>query len=93
VRVPGLGTVSPGRLTYRLTSVNLNSPAGVRRQNTIMAKLITATNYSVPVIQLWDYINVQFVNNKRFGRWPVGRDAQLNLSPGVWMTYGYVHSR
>ena len=93
VDVPGIGTVSPGRLTYRLTSVNLNSRAGVMRQKAIMAKLIAATNYSVPVIQLWDYINVQFVNNKRFGHWPVGKYAQLNLSPGVWMTYGYVHSR
>jgi peptide/nickel transport system substrate-binding protein len=93
VDVPGLGTVNPGRLTYRLTSVNLNSKAGVRQQNAIMAKLIAATNYSVPVIQLWDYINVQFVNDKRFGDWPVGNDPQLNLSPGVWMTYGYVRSR
>jgi peptide/nickel transport system substrate-binding protein len=93
VHVPGLGTVNPGQLTYRLTSVNLNSQAGLRRQNTIMAKLIAATNYSLPVIQLWDYINVQFVNNKRFADWPTGHDAQLNLSPGVWMTYGYVHPR
>jgi len=91
VRVPGLGTVNPGRLTYRLTSVNLNGRAGLKRQNTIMAKLIAATNYSLPVIQLWDYINVQFVNNKRFGGWPTGNDIQLNLPPGVWMTYGYVH--
>jgi len=93
VHVPGFGTVNPGRLTYRLTSVNLNTQAGLRRQNTIMAKLIAATNYSVPVIQLWDYINVQFVNNKRFGHWPIGKNAQLNLSPGVWMTFGYVHPR
>jgi peptide/nickel transport system substrate-binding protein len=95
VHVPGLGTVNPGRLTYRLTSVSLNNQAGLKRQNTIMAKLIAATNYSLPVIQLWDYINVQFVNNKRFGDWPTGKgkDVQLNLSPGVWMTYGYVRPR
>ncbi len=47
--VPGIGTVNPGRLTYQLTSVNLDSQAGLRQQ--------------------------------------------LNLPPGVWMTYGYVHSR
>lgn len=93
VHLHGLGAVNPGRLTYQLTSVNLNSPTGVRRQNTIMAKLIAATNYSVPVIQLWDDDNVQFVDNKRFGDWPTGNDAQLNLSPGVWMTDGYVHPR
>jgi hypothetical protein len=33
VHVPGLGAVNPGRLTYQLTSVNLNSPAGVRREH------------------------------------------------------------
>jgi peptide/nickel transport system substrate-binding protein len=93
VHVPGLGAVNRGRLTYRATSVNLNSPAGVRRQNTIMAKIIAATDYLVPVIQLWDYVNVQFVDNNRFGDWPIGNDAQLNLSPGVWMTNGYVHPR
>jgi hypothetical protein len=37
-------------------------------------------------------INVQFVNNKRFNDWPVGNNAQLNLPPGVWMTYGDVHA-
>jgi hypothetical protein len=46
------------------------------------------TGYAVPVIQLWDYASVQFVNYKRFGRRPVGNDAQLSLPPGVWMTYG-----
>jgi peptide/nickel transport system substrate-binding protein len=91
VKVPGVGTVSPGQLTYDLTKVNLASSAGVSQQNAIMAKLIQATNYSVPVIQLWDYINVQFVVNKRFTDWPVGNNALLNLSPGVWMTDGYVH--
>jgi peptide/nickel transport system substrate-binding protein len=93
VDVPGLGTVNPAQLTYQLTSLNLNTAAGVAQQKSIMAELIAATNYSVPVIQLWDYINVQFVNNKRFSDWPTGNNAQLNLPPGVWMTYGYVHSK
>jgi peptide/nickel transport system substrate-binding protein len=93
VTVPGLGTVNPGQLTYQLSSVSLTGQAGLDQQKAIMAKLIQATNYSLPVIQLWDYINVQFVNDKRFSDWPVGNDAQLNLSPGVWMTYGYVHPK
>jgi len=93
VSVPGLGTVNPGQLTYQLTNVDLNSKVGVSQEKSIMAKLIAATNYSVPVIQLWDYVNVQFANSKRFTRWPVGNDAQLNLPPGVWMTYGFVHPR
>lgn len=93
VDVPGLGTVNPGQLTYQLTSLNLNTAAGLSQQKAIMAKLIAATNYELPAIQLWDYVNVQFVNNKRFSDWPTGNDAQLNLPPGVWMTYGYVHAK
>ena len=69
--VPGLGVVRPGLLTYQLTAVNLGSAAGLRQQNAIMAKLIAATNYSLPVIQLWDYVDVQFVNGRRFTNWPV----------------------
>jgi peptide/nickel transport system substrate-binding protein len=93
VAVPGTGRMNPGRLTYQLTEVNLSTAAGLRQQNAIMAKLIATTNYSLPVIQLWDYVNVQFVNSKRFTNWPVGNDAQLNLPSGVWMTYGFVHPR
>ena len=93
VDVPGLGTVNPGQLTFDLTTLNLNNQSGLNQQKALMAKLIAATNYEVPAIQLWDYINVQFVNNKRFTDWPTGNDAQLNLPPGVWMTYGYVHSK
>jgi peptide/nickel transport system substrate-binding protein len=93
VSVPGTGTVNPGQLTYRLVDVDLNSKAGMSQEKAIMAKLIAATNYSVPVIQLWDYVDVQFANSKRFTNWPMGDDAQLSLPPGVWMTYGFVHPR
>ncbi|MHB1432839.1 MAG: ABC transporter substrate-binding protein [Streptosporangiaceae bacterium] len=93
VSVPGLGSVNPGQLTNQLTAVNLSSAAGVAQQNAIMAKLIRTTNYTVPVIQLWDYINVQFVNGKRFTNWPIGNDGLLNASPGVWMTFGYVRPK
>jgi peptide/nickel transport system substrate-binding protein len=93
VDVPGRGAVRPGLLTYQLTTVNLGSKAGLSQQNAIVAKLIAATNYSLPVIQLWDYVNVQFVNGRRFTDWPLSNDAMLNASPGVWMSYGYVHRR
>ena len=93
VDVPGLGVVRPGLLTYQLTAVNLGSAAGLRQQNAAMAKLIAATNYSLPVIQLWDYVDVQFVNGRRFTNWPLGKKGLLNASPGVWMSYGYVHRR
>jgi peptide/nickel transport system substrate-binding protein len=91
VTVPGLGTVNPGQLTYDLTNVNLSNPAGVSQQNALMAKLIQATNYEVPVIQLWDYVNVQFVDNKRFDDWPIGNNGLLDAQPGVWMADGFVH--
>ena len=91
--VPGLGAVRPGPLTYQLTTVNLGSAAGLRQQNATMAKLIAATNYSLPVIQLWDYVDVQFVNSRRFTNWPLGNEGLLNASPGVWMSYGYVQQQ
>jgi peptide/nickel transport system substrate-binding protein len=37
VSVPGLGTVSPGELTYQLTNVDLNSTVGVGQEKAIMA--------------------------------------------------------
>lgn len=93
VTVPGSGRVNPGQLTYELTEIDPSTAAGLRRQDAIMAELIAATNYSLPVIQLWDYINVQFANDRRFTDWPTGNDVLLARSPGVWMTYGYVRPR
>lgn len=93
VAVPGTGRVDPGQLTYKLTQIDPSTAAGRRQQDATMAALIAATNYSLPVIQLWDYTNVQFASSRRFTDWPSGNDALLNLSPGVWMTYGYVRPR
>jgi peptide/nickel transport system substrate-binding protein len=94
VNVPALGTVRPGPDTYDLASVDLNSPAGLRRQDADMAILIAATNYSLPVIQLWDYTDVQFVNGKRFTDWPLHHpELLLGTSPGVWMASGYIHPK
>jgi peptide/nickel transport system substrate-binding protein len=93
VTVPGTGRVNPGQLTYELTGTDPTTAAGLRRQDAIMAELVAATNYSLPVIQLWDYINVEFANGRRFAGWPSGNDVLLARSPGVWMTYGYVRPR
>jgi peptide/nickel transport system substrate-binding protein len=92
VTVPGLGTVNPGQLTFALSQLNLNTAAGLAQQKTIAAKVIQAVNYEVPVIQLWNYIDVQFVNNKRFGDWPTS-DAIVGQDPGVWMANGYVRAK
>jgi peptide/nickel transport system substrate-binding protein len=92
VSVPGLGSVNPGQLTFQLSQLDLNTPAGLSQQKAIAAKVIAAVNYEVPVIQLWDYIDVQFVNSKRFTGWPAN-DAIIGQDPGVWMADGYVHAK
>jgi peptide/nickel transport system substrate-binding protein len=92
VTVPGVGTVNPGQLTFELSQLNLNTAAGLAQQKTIAAKVIQTVNYEVPVIQLWDYIDVQFVNNKRFTGWPTN-DAIVGQDPGVWMADGYVRAK
>jgi peptide/nickel transport system substrate-binding protein len=92
VTVPGLGTVNPGQLTFELSQLNLNTAAGLAQQKTIAAKVIQTVNYEVPVIQLWNYIDVQFVNAKRFSGWPTS-DAVIGQDPGVWMADGYVRAK
>jgi peptide/nickel transport system substrate-binding protein len=92
VTVPGLGTVNPGQLTFELSQLSLNNAAGLAQQKAIAARVIQTVNYEVPVIQLWNYIDVQFVNNKRFGDWPTS-DAIAGQDPGVWMADGYVRAK
>ena len=92
VTVPGLGSVNPGQLTFQLSQLNLNTATGLAQQKAIAAKVIQAVNYEVPVIQLWDYIDVQFVNSKRFTGWPTN-DAIVGQDPGVWMADGYVRAK
>jgi peptide/nickel transport system substrate-binding protein len=92
VTVPGLGTVNPGQLTFDLSQLNLNTAAGLAQQKAIAAKIIKTVNYEVPVIQLWNYIDVQFVNHKRFTGWPTS-DAIIGQDPGVWMANGYVRAK
>jgi peptide/nickel transport system substrate-binding protein len=94
VTVPGLGTVNPGQLTYQLSQLNLNTASGLAQQKTIAAEVIEALNYEVPVIQLWDYTDVQFVNSKHFTDFPTSSNAGLaDQDPGVWMADGYVKAK
>jgi peptide/nickel transport system substrate-binding protein len=92
VTVPGLGTVDPGQLTFQLSQLNLNTAAGLAQQKAISAKVIQAINYEVPVLQLWDYTDVQFVYSKRLTNWPTN-DAIIGQDPGVWMADGYVSAK
>jgi len=92
VTVPGVGTVNPGQLTFQLSQLKLGTAAGLTSQKTIAAQVIAAVNYEVPVLQLWDYIDVQFVNNKRFTDFPTNSEI-AGQDPGVWMADGYVQAK
>ncbi len=87
VKLPGGQVVDPGRLTYSLNSL---TPS---QQRPIVQKLALAANVSLPMITLWNYVNVQFVNNTRFTDYPVNNPGLLDNPPGVWMMRGYVKPR
>ncbi|MDN3955773.1 ABC transporter substrate-binding protein [Sporolactobacillus laevolacticus] len=76
--------VNPGKLTYQLNQMKVDE----QRPN--VQKLALATNEYVPLIEIWDYIHVQFVNNNRFTNFPVKDEGLMNNMPGVWMSMGYV---
>jgi peptide/nickel transport system substrate-binding protein len=92
VSVPGAGTVNPGQLTGELNTLNLNTAAGLAQQKQIGAQLIQTINYEVPVIQLWDYQSLVFLDSKRFTDWPTDPNI-LGQQPGVWMADGYVEAK
>ncbi len=76
--------VNPGQLTYSLNSM---TPA---QQQPVVAQLAAAANADLPMITLWNYINVQFVNTSRFTDFPLNNVGLLNNPAGVWMAQGYV---
>jgi peptide/nickel transport system substrate-binding protein len=81
-------TFNPGELTAKLTVL---APAD---QKSTVQQLALATNQEMPVIQIWDYTNVQFVNQKRFTNFPkTGQNGLLSNSAGVWMMQGYVQAK
>jgi len=77
--------INPGVLTNELGQIS--SPA---QQKPIVAQLALATDYNVPMITLWDYVNVQFVNTSRFTDLPIHNAALMDNPAGVWMMEGYV---
>lgn len=83
VKLPNGQTINPGKLTYQLNSL---TPS---QQRSIVQKLALATNANVPMITLWNYINVEFTNSNRFTHYPTS-PGLLNNSAGVWMSQGYV---
>ncbi|MFG1966565.1 ABC transporter substrate-binding protein [Nonomuraea sp. NPDC049028] len=83
--------IDPGELTGKLNSANEEAA------KPIMAQLAKAANQDLPVIQLWDYVNNQFVNNSRFTGWPhddeILRLGNGVLASGVWIQLGMVKSK
>ena len=81
-------SLDPGSLTAKLSTLQ---PAD---QKSIVQQLAVATNQELPMIEIWDYTNVQFTVDKRFTNFPKqGQDALLSNFPGVWMMQGYVQSK
>jgi peptide/nickel transport system substrate-binding protein len=85
--VPGLGTVNPGELASELSRASLDA------QKEPVGKLARYANDQLPVIQLWDYVNLQFANTTRFTDFPADNSDVLRLSAGVWMQLGYVKKK
>jgi peptide/nickel transport system substrate-binding protein len=77
-------TVNPGKLTFQLNQLK------PEQQKEIVQKLALATNEYVPMLEIWDYTHVQFVNTSRFDNFPVKDEGLMNNMPGVWMAMGYV---
>jgi peptide/nickel transport system substrate-binding protein len=92
VAVPGVGTVDPGMLTSKLVQLDLGTSAGLAQQKQIAADLIKTINYEVPVVQLWDYVNLAYFSNKRFTDYPTSTTL-TGQDPGVWMADGYVQAK
>ncbi|WP_113705057.1 ABC transporter substrate-binding protein [Nonomuraea lactucae] len=87
IDVEGIGKINPGELTGKLNNV------GAEEAKPIMVKLAKAANQDLPAIQLWDYVNAQFVNTGRFTGWP-GEDSDLLRWPaGVWMQQGLLKAK
>ncbi|MEV4289985.1 ABC transporter substrate-binding protein [Nonomuraea bangladeshensis] len=83
--------INPGELTAKLNS------SDEQAAKPIMAQLAKAANQDLPVIQLWDYVNTQFVNNSRFTGWPhddsILRMGTGVLPSGVWIQQGLIKAK
>lgn len=82
----GYGRVNVNNLTDSLANLTTT------QAKPAVAKLAAAYDQELPMITIWDYILVQFVNTKRFGDFPTS-SGLLNNPPGLWMWNGYVHAK
>ncbi|GAA3446677.1 hypothetical protein GCM10018955_61150 [Planomonospora venezuelensis] len=79
--------VNPGELAVKLNS------APEAEQKEIIATLAKAANQDLPVIQMWDYVNTQFVNTSRFTGFPGAESDALRLTSGVWLQLGMIKKK
>ncbi|MCG5218516.1 ABC transporter substrate-binding protein [Streptosporangium soli] len=87
IDVEGLGKVNPGELAVKLNS------APEAEQKAIIGQLAKAANQDLPVIQLWDYVNTQFINTSRFTGFPKDEHDSLRLTSGVWLQLGMIKKK
>ena len=80
-------SVNPGKMAASLTHLTGDS------QKKVVAQLAQLTNDQLPVIQLWDYINLQFINTNNYTNFPPEGSDVLRSSPGVWMQLGYIKKK
>ncbi len=85
--VTGFGTLNPGELTYQLSQLPVD-----QAKDTIV-KLANYTNQQLPMIQMWNYVNVQFINEKNYQNFPPNDCECLRLTHGVWMQLGYIQPK
>ncbi|MCI1864962.1 MAG: ABC transporter substrate-binding protein [Bifidobacterium sp.] len=77
-------SIDPGEL-----AATLQTTTGATKSDTVR-KLAGLTNDQLPIFQIWDYKNLQFVNTSRFSNFPKNDSWLLHNQPGVWMQYGYI---
>lgn len=77
--------IDPGVITNELTQMT-----SVSQEKPLVAELAEATDQNVPLITLWDYTNVQFINTTRFKNFPVNNAGLMYNPAGVWIAQGYV---
>jgi peptide/nickel transport system substrate-binding protein len=86
--VPNMPAVNPGDITNTISLQTLEA-----QQNNV-ATLAQIYNYEMPMVPIWYYTNVQFVNDTRFTNFPPeSQGGLLRESPGVWMMQGYVQAK
>lgn len=85
IPTPGDRMINPGVLTNQLSGMR-----SLSQEKPIIVQLAEATDQNVPLITLWDYTNVQFINTTRFKDFPTSDVGLFDNPAGLWMANGYV---